>query len=176
MDAYHGSPKYDMKTYEDDVKRRRIGVQRRMTMSKEPEISIRNYLEPGDVEKIVHMHGSLYSKEYGFDQTFEQYVAAPLTAFAERLVKSRNPRERIWIVEKDRKITGCCAVVEHSKKEAQLRWLLLRPEIRGICIGRKLIEEAISFARERGYSSMFLLTVDVLRDAAKLVIVYAFEV
>ena len=32
----------------------------------------------------------------------------------------------------------------------------------------QLIEEAISFATERGHSSMFLLSVDMLCDAAKL--------
>ena len=55
-----------------------------------------------------------------------------------------------------------------SEGTAQLRWLLLHPEVRGHGIGRRLVEEALNFCRDAGYSSVFLWTVDTLPIAAKL--------
>ncbi len=60
------------------------------------------------------------------------------------------------------------AIVKFSAREAQLRWLLLVPEVRGHGIGRKLVEEALDFCRDAGYSSVFLWTVNTLPIAAKL--------
>lgn len=63
---------------------------------------------------------------------------------------------------------GSVAIVKFSDKEAQLRWLLLDPEMRGMGLGRRLVEEALDFCREAGYSSVFLWTVKTLTTAIKL--------
>ena len=79
-----------------------------------------------------------------------------------------SPQERIWIVESDGRIMGCVAIVKFSREEAQLRWLLLHPDLRGRGLGRRLVEEAASFCRDGGYSSLFLWTVSTLPAAARL--------
>jgi N-acetylglutamate synthase-like GNAT family acetyltransferase len=89
-------------------------------------------------------------------------VAKPLSDFVLR----RNEREKIWVVEKNGRISGSIAVVEHSKTTAQLRWLILHPDLRGHGLGRKLVQGAVSFSRECGYSRIFLWTIDFL-DAAR---------
>ena len=127
-------------------------------------ISIRNDLKPGDVGYITYMHGILYAPEQGWDYTFDGYVAIPLSDFA----KSHSSRERIWIAEKEGMIVGSVAIVKFSEKVAQLRWLLLDPEVRGKGLGRRLVEEALSFCREAEYSSVFLWTVNTLPLAAML--------
>jgi len=58
--------------------------------------------------------------------------------------------------------------VKFSEKEAQLRWLLLHPEVRGRGLGRRLVEDALDFCRDVGYSSVFLWTVNTLPIAAQL--------
>jgi GNAT superfamily N-acetyltransferase len=58
--------------------------------------------------------------------------------------------------------------VKFSEKEAQLRWLLIDPEVRGYGLGRRLLEEALDFCRKAEYSSMFLWTVNTLPVAAML--------
>jgi len=133
-------------------------------MPKAEEPVIRTTIKPGDTGYIIFLHGKLYAEECGFDHTFEPYVAIPLSEF----VKTQGPRERIWIVEINGLVTGSVAVVQTSEKVAQLRWLLLHPTVRGRGIGRKLVEEAVTFARSRGYNSIFLLTVDILPRAAGL--------
>ena len=127
-------------------------------------VSIRHDLRPGDVGYMTYLHGTLYAPEQGWDHTFDAYVAIPLAEFA----KSKSPRERIWIVEKEGRIIGSAAIVKFSEKEAQLRWLLLHPEVRGRGLGRRLVEDALDFCRDVGYSSVFLWTVNTLPIAAQL--------
>jgi GNAT superfamily N-acetyltransferase len=62
------------------------------------------------------------------------------------------------------------AIVEHTNSEAQLRWLLLYPDIRGLGLGKMLMDDAIAFCRVCGYSSIFLWTEDLLEAAAQLYI------
>ena len=99
-------------------------------------VTLRYDLKPGDIGYVTYLHGVLYAMEHGWDYSFDAYVAAPLAEFA----KSHTDRERIWIVEKDRVIAGSVAIVEVSTEEAQLRWLLLHPDLRGQGIGRLLVE------------------------------------
>jgi N-acetylglutamate synthase-like GNAT family acetyltransferase len=127
-------------------------------------ISIRHDLRPGDVGYITYLHGILYAPDQGWNHTFDAYVAIPLAEFA----KSKSFRESIWIVEKEGRIVGSAAIVKFSEKEAQLRWLLLDPEVRGQGLGRRLVKEALDFCREAGYSSVFLWTVNTLPIAAQL--------
>jgi ribosomal protein S18 acetylase RimI-like enzyme len=140
-------------------------------MNLPPEITIRSTLRPGDIGSVIHLHGTLYAAEYGWDHTFEAYVAGPLSEFA----RSQSKRERIWIIEKGRVFVGSIAIVEASSDEAQLRWFLLHPSIRGQGVGRYLMDEAMRFCREMNYSRVFLLTEKSLLAAAKLYEGYGFE-
>jgi GNAT superfamily N-acetyltransferase len=129
-----------------------------------PGISIRHNIKPGDIGYITYLHGYLYEKEYGYDSSFESYVAKYLKKFAHKI----KDREKIWIIEKYNEILGSMAIVEHSKSEAQLRWLLLHPDIRGQGLGKKLMDDAIEFCKSKNYSAIFLWTEDLLEPATKL--------
>jgi ribosomal protein S18 acetylase RimI-like enzyme len=133
--------------------------------------TLRCDLKPGDVGYIVYLHGTLYSREYGFDPTFEAYVAGPLSEF----VRHRTDRDRLWIAEREGQIVGCIAIVGVSEKEAQLRWFLVDPSARGLGLGRTLIEEAVAFCRSCGYESVFLWTESALTTAAHLYRSLGFE-
>jgi len=121
-------------------------------------------LKPGDVGYVVYLHGILYASEYNFDSTFEAHVASPLANF----VRSTSPRERLWIAERDTHIIGCIAVVAASTQAAQLRWFLVEPGSRGTGLGKCLLNEAVAFAKESGYTSIVLWTVRELAAAAHL--------
>jgi GNAT superfamily N-acetyltransferase len=129
-----------------------------------PDFTLRHNLNPGDLGAIVHLHGTLYAREYGFDPTFEAYVAGPLAEF----VLSPSERNRIWIAERGAQIIGCIAIVGISVKDAQLRWFLVDPSARGLGLGKLLLHEAVAFCRHCGYESVFLWTVSALTAAAKL--------
>ncbi|WP_041276063.1 GNAT family N-acetyltransferase [Desulfosporosinus acidiphilus] len=48
---------------------------------------------------------------------------------------------------------------------AQLRYFLLEPETRGAGLGRKLVDMALAFCREKGYKQVFLETICFLEAA-----------
>lgn len=127
-------------------------------------ISIRHELRAGDIGCIIYLHGTLYSKEEGWDHTLEAYVAESLAHFA----KSHSSSERIWIVEKDKRVVGSIAIVKFSDSIALQRWLLLEPKVRGIGLGRRLVEDAVAFCKSSGYTSVLLWTFEGLVAAEKL--------
>jgi len=127
-------------------------------------VTLRNDLRPGDIGRIVLLHGLTYAHEQGWDATFEAYVAGPLAEFALR----RGARERIWIAGGGDRILGCIAIVEAAPGRAQLRWFLVDPVSRGQGLGRRLLDGAVAFCAARGYESLFLWTVEALVAAARL--------
>jgi len=140
-------------------------------MNGNQSIFIRSNLKPDDIKEIISLHRLLYAQEYGFDKTFEQYVAKHLHEFA----KSYTHRENIWIVEHRNRIQGCIAIVQNNETAAQLRWFLVHPHLRGKGLGKKLITDAIQFARENGYASIFLWTVNLLERANKIYTTLGFQ-
>jgi ribosomal protein S18 acetylase RimI-like enzyme len=136
------------------------------------EWHLRHDIRLGDVEYLTRLHGVLYVKECGFDQTFEAYVAAGLAEF----VKSFNPdRDRVWLVDIHGQIVGSVAIVGRSRLEAQLRWFLVHPDYRGLGIGKNLLKEAIQFCKERGYKTVFLWTTSELITASHLYTSFGFR-
>jgi len=135
-----------------------------MKKGKPTMITIRTDLRPGDVGAVISLHGIHHGRECGFDPTFEAYVAVPLAEF----VKRGSEHERLWLAEDDGRLLGCIAIVAASDSLAQLRWFLLDPAYRGQGLGRRLMENAIAFSREAGYSGITLWTVSSLTQAAKL--------
>jgi ribosomal protein S18 acetylase RimI-like enzyme len=125
---------------------------------------LRDDLRPGDLGRLVWLHGTVYAQEYGFDLTFEAYVAGPLAKF----VRQHSARDRLWIAQRGARIVGCIAVVGISATEAQLRWFLVDPAARGQGLGRALLDVAVRFCTTCGYESAFLWTVSALTAAARL--------
>jgi GNAT superfamily N-acetyltransferase len=127
-------------------------------------VTLRTDVRPGDLGAVLALHGTTYARECGFDPTFEAYVAGPMADF----VRRGSEDERLWIAEREGRIVGCVGVVSPSPGTAQLRWFLVAPGARGGGLGRRLLHEAVAFARERGCRRMILWTVSTLEAAAHL--------
>ena len=117
-------------------------------------IAVRTH-QMGDFGYLIYQHACFYSKEYGFDISFESYVAGTMIKFIDNYNENK---ERLWIVEKDGRIMGSIAIVYVDNETAQLRWFLLDAEIRGRGLGKKLIAAALDFCREKKYKKVMLMT------------------
>lgn len=127
-------------------------------------IEIRTETCPGDVGFITFMHGWIYQEEYGYSTAFEGYVAE---SFYQFLLNFNAEKDRLWCAEHNGNIVGCIGIVGHGER-AQLRWFLTDPHYRNIGLGKKLLNEAISFARKAQYSAIFLDTTEDLDKAISL--------
>lgn len=115
---------------------------------------------PGDIGWMIERHGTLYGEEYGWRGPFEGMCAGIVSDF----VKNFDPKlEKCWIAEVDGVRAGCVMLVKDDPKAkkadvARVRLLLLEPFARGMGLGRKLVEECVSFARAKGYRRVTLWT------------------
>lgn len=133
-----------------------------------PAFSLREH-RPGDMGWVVARHGALYPAEYGWDNHIEALTAEIVAGF----LKNFDPaRERCWIAEMDGEPVGSIFLVRDNDAVARVRLLIVDPRARGLGIGRRLVEEAVAFARKAGYSSVTLWTHKVL-TAARMIYVKA---
>ena len=117
---------------------------------------------PGDIGWVVQQHGEVYAREYGWNLDFEALVAG----IAAQFVRKFQPQwEKCWIAELDGERVGAIFVVRKSATTAQLRMLILAPQARGLGLGARLTDEAIGFARAKGYRKMVLWTNSCLTAA-----------
>src|SRR5689334_5865622 len=99
------------------------------------EISIRTELRPGDLGYVMYQHGVLYSREYNFGLSFENYVAKGLSEFYEKYDPKRS---RVWVCEHDSRRVGFLLLMDRGEA-AQLRYFLIEPDYRGLSLGSKLM-------------------------------------
>ena len=135
-------------------------------------VTVRHDLRPGDMGRVIALHGVLYAEEYGFDHGFEAYVAETIAEFG-RL--ARPGLDRLWVAERAGRLVGSIAIVGREDASAQLRWFMVHPEARGRGLGRHLIDEALTFCREAGCRSVYLWTVTGLDAAARLYVAAGFR-
>lgn len=139
---------------------------------KKEKITVRHDIRPGDMGRIISMHGRLYAKEFGYGLSFEGYVAKTFFEF----ISHYNPtRDRIWIAEYEGELIGTIAAVGKGDT-ALLRWFLLDPSFRGLGLGKKLLNDAIDYCKEKGFKTIGLGTAGDLTTALAIYKKLGFEI
>lgn len=89
------------------------------------------------------------------------------------------PRGRLLLAEVDGAIAGCCALRPMDTADypnaAEMKRLYVRKAFRGFGLGRQLAEAALDAARQAGYASVLLDTLDEMESARALYADLGFE-
>jgi ribosomal protein S18 acetylase RimI-like enzyme len=129
-------------------------------------LPFRNNLLPGDIGRIIALHGEVYSKDCGFDTSFEVYVAQTLAEAGPTIASNQL---KIWLAETPQgELLGCIAILHHHDLEAQLRWFLVHEKARGKGLGKKLLNQAIAYCTTMRFQKVFLYTTASLETASQL--------
>ena len=72
------------------------------------------------------------------------------------------------MAESEGEIVGSAFVVRQDDQTAKLRMLYVEPGARGMGLGRRLVDECLRFAADRGYQRMVLWTNDILVSARRI--------
>ena len=129
------------------------------------QVHIRTDLRPGDIGEMIRLHGQLYAREYQYGIAFEQYV---LETFQECMQSYQPEKDRIWQAYCNGELAGMIAILSRGRGRAQLRWFLVRPDLRGLGLGKVLINQAMAFCRQRKFREVYLLTTHQQDKAARL--------
>ncbi|WP_090381471.1 bifunctional helix-turn-helix transcriptional regulator/GNAT family N-acetyltransferase [Dyadobacter sp. SG02] len=119
-------------------------------------------LKPGDIGYLIYLHGILYAQEEGYSDNFEAYV---VKTFYDFLGCYKPEKDKVWLARYNGEIVGCIAVQSRPNNEAQIRWFLVRPILRGTGIGKKLLETALSYCQQSSLDRVYLMTTDVQKKA-----------
>jgi putative acetyltransferase len=109
-----------------------------------------------------------YARGLGVDLCFQQFdreLASLPGDYAQ-------PRGKLMLATVNGEVAGCCAVRPLDSGDypnaCEMKRLYVRPQFRGLGLGRQLVEEAMEAAREAGYASVLLDTLDDMEAARGL--------
>jgi len=134
--------------------------------------TIRPLGQPGDLGWVVQAHAEVYTAEFGWDETFEGFIARIVADYA---TEHDPQREAAWIAELDDRRVGCVFCVREDDDTARLRILLVDPAARGQQLCARLVDTCLDFARAAGYRRMVLWTNHPLVAARRIYLDRGFE-
>jgi len=103
--------------------------------------------------------------EYGLSSDLEAYDADLRDIAAS--YRGRGGAFRV-VTSAEGRIVGCGGLYPIDEREAEIRRMYLLPEVRGVGVGRMLLEELIGDAKERRFERVVLETASVLKEAISL--------
>ena len=128
-------------------------------------VTIRTTVLPRDVDKIIQLHRTLYTTEYGYGKGFEDHVISGLQEF---YAQYDEQRDRIWICECGNEFAGSLVLMHRTLETAQLRFFVIERNYRRKGLGSKLMRLVLDFLKEAGYTHAYLWTTSELMEAASL--------
>jgi GNAT superfamily N-acetyltransferase len=128
-------------------------------------VTIRTELRSGDLGYLIYLHGRLYGIEYQYGISFEMYVAQGIYEF---YLQYDPQKDRVWICEDGDRIVGFMLLMHRENNTAQLRYLILEPDYRGIGLGKRLMTLYMDQLHDKGYQHSYLWTTSELETAAAI--------
>ena len=129
---------------------------------------------PGLIAKVTGLHAAYYSENYGFGAIFERKVATEMSEFAGRLDHDRNAA---FTAVRGQQFLGSVSIdgEDLGGGAAHLRWFIVDPSAQGLGVGGQLLDRAIAFVDDKGFTETRLWTFKGLDAARHLYERYGFE-
>ena len=128
-------------------------------------ITIHHEFAPGDLGRLIYLHGVQNFADYGFNHIHEAYCAQIAIEF---IFNPEKRRSRAWLAKREDEIVGSIFIFERPNNQAQLRLLFVDRSMRGVGLGRWLAEESIRYCRSVGFNVVYLWTVRGLDRAISI--------
>lgn len=137
------------------------------------DIKIRPY-QKEDIAYVIDRQLSLYETERHFTtDIWKNYLIQGVISLVERFDPEKDC---MLILECNDNPSGCVAITHTEDNVAQLRYFFLEPELRGLGVGTDLLNEALTFCRQKNYSHVFLWTVSAQESARSLYQKFGFKI
>ncbi|CAB3890904.1 bifunctional helix-turn-helix transcriptional regulator/GNAT family N-acetyltransferase [Achromobacter anxifer] len=118
---------------------------------------------PGCIGDVASLHARYYAQASGFGVYFERKVASELAEFAEGLPAAGK---NMWLyVDNGRTLASIVIDGDLAARQAHLRWFIVDESLRGMGVGRALLDRAMDFV-DAHYDETYLWTFKGL-DAAR---------
>lgn len=123
-------------------------------------------VEAAEAERVAQVRELYleYEKSLGISlcfQNFEKELASLPGEYA-------PPTGRLWLALAGDGVAGCVALRSITPEICEMKRLYVRPDFRGLKIGRQLAEMCIAAGRELGYRRLRLDTLPSMREAIAL--------
>jgi len=125
---------------------------------------------PDDVD-IVRTLLREYAAALPVDLDFQDFEAEVATLPG----KYARPQGRLLLARSDGRVLGCIGMRALNGTDCEMKRLYVRPDARGLQLGRQLVERLCEEARNAGYTRMFLDTLPTMEAAQRLYAQLGFE-
>ncbi len=134
---------------------------------KKSGVILRQGYEPGAIGRIVELHGRYYDRVWGSGAAFEILIAREVSEFIEHYDPDQN---LLLTAHQGGAMIGSLALVGRTPEpgRAQLRFFIVDEACRRCGAGKALLDAGLAWCRERGFSGVFLWTVDNLAESRRM--------
>jgi GNAT superfamily N-acetyltransferase len=116
-----------------------------------------------DAPLVLKLVTSILSDEFPDAQS--AYAVDDLHRLAETY---KTPNSVFFVAEESRQIIGTCGIKADGTETAILRRLFVDKKFRGKGVGYKLLQEALSFCKKRGFREVVIRTSTQMDQAIRL--------
>ncbi|MFQ5466598.1 MAG: GNAT family N-acetyltransferase [Kiloniellaceae bacterium] len=130
------------------------------------DILIHDY-RPGDIGRVVELHGRYYAATWGFGAAFEATVAAEL---GHLMAEFDGRRDGFWTAWRGDDFAGGISIHGRDADRAgvRLRFFIVEPDQQGHGVGEALMRRAMGFCDAAGVERVHLWTFKGLDAARRL--------
>ncbi|MCR5373505.1 MAG: GNAT family N-acetyltransferase [Solobacterium sp.] len=115
-----------------------------------------------DIETSIRKQREIFGGEFGFLDSSHAYPAMVIREFAKTW---RPEKDFMLAAKKDNELVGTITLMGEDDRVARLRFLIVDPAYRGIGLGKEIVLTALEWAKEMGYTHVYLTTHSILETA-----------